>query len=49
MSPYIKKTKPCPIPGCPKRWRTEDGLFAHLFRGHLKNHLITWILNHMER
>jgi len=43
------KDKPCPIElkgePCRKKWRTPDGLFAHLYEGHVKAELVKWIVD----
>ena len=40
--------KPCPIPGCTYKWKTLDGLMAHLFQRHRKADLIKWMLEHLD-
>lgn len=45
----MTEMKPCPIPGCGRKWKTVDGLMAHLFQRHRKAELIKWILQRLEK
>ena len=48
MTGRLKDSRPCPIKGCEKGWKTLDGLTAHLFQSHKKADLIKWMLERLN-
>ena len=44
----MTQNKPCPIPGCRRKWRVVNGLRSHLYMDHNKAELIEKIIASLE-